>query len=878
MTIDDIADRSRHQLSPGETFRQNWLTDLPTEQWATYIDDSAELIFDGIAIGETDLTKGDYPAETGPFYQRSLAASADVELGETSLPVGNINGRQLGIVAWVCNQLQREIREGDSAIRSPSRAIEAAVNKALLESAEEGDIAATHLDTIRLPSDASVSEILSEIFCRPRSQDYVEALIEIAVETNHSDRSLLQLVEEPRMTTQLWRHQQQALSAWIDAGYRGYVDMATATGKTVLGLAAIAHHYGALHPADQADLGTTAAARASGDRATVLVVAHRDIILNQWKREFDKHLNIPEEGETDRGEHTVTFSWGDVHFWTPSRLIERGVPDADLVILDETHHYVGSSGFGSVLDDIDCDILALSGSLDDADARSLKRRDIERLYHFTLKDGQRVGIIPECSWDVSIVPYESQSTLARVTQQCRSGMQEFADGPSDSVLEDLGVERSDLSFDSFSEAQSVVRSTAGREFAKKSDTFREFSSAVKSRRLTQSNQSPALSRITELTAEHVHEHKCVVLLESNDEIQTVNDGLERQLGDAATDLLTIVSSDTDDPLHLVEEFDQNAEHGAIIGTSQTLGEGVDIKTADIGINRGRGRLTHSLVQRMGRILRNPEGDKEAHFYHVHGIPTEDEAILPREDGIWLLETASQLLAWGKSFNAPPVFDAPDDRVPPVLTRLETAGTDGVASEAYEWPEHEAVRTELETLTARIRDGESQPVLLALERQQMDDGDAGTDTSDTEQEDGSLSLIAGATGQTVPVVEPFAAAAEALEESVRPGDTFVDRAVRTALRDTRDELFRGTVDESELDGATETVQVSPSLTALVAEQTARGDANTDVFVNDAIALAIAEYVADTDLTNGTDYEEIVSKLADTVQRGDICKAVVRGDEK
>jgi hypothetical protein len=566
-----------------------------------------------------------------------------------------------------------------------------------------------------------------------------------------------------------------------------------------------------------------------------------------------------------------------VHFWTPSRLIERGVPDADLVILDETHHYVGSSGFGSVLDEVDCDILALSGSLDDTDARSLERRDIGRLYHFTLKDGQRVGIIPECSWDVSIVPYESQSTLARVTQQCRSGMKEFADGPSEAVLTELGVERSELAFETFSEAQSIILSTAGREFGKRNDAFREFSSAVKSRRLTQSNQSPTLSRITELTAEHVHDHKCVVLLESNDEIQTVRDGLERRLGDEADELLTVVSGESDDPLELVEEFDTNRDHGAIIGTSQTLGEGVDIKTADIGINRGRGRLTPSLVQRMGRILRDPEGDKTAHFYHVHGIPTEDEALLPREDGIWLLETASQLLAWGKSFDAPPVFDAPDERVPAVLTRLETAGADGVASDAYEWPESESVRGELETLTDRIEGGESQPVLLAIERQQMEDADAISVTDDAAEEDESLSLIAGATGQTVPVVEPFAAALETLEETVDPGDTFVDHAVRTALQDSHDERFRGTVDAGELEGATETVQVSPSLTALVAERTDRDDESIETFVNDALALAVAESVADNDSTNNTDISEIVSKLADPAVRGDVCEAVGRGGE-
>lgn len=878
MNIDDIADRKTNQPDPGDKFRQEWLDQIPAEQWPPYIDDTSDLVRDGIAIGETQLTKVDYPRETGAYYQQGLAATASIDPDDTSLPIGVISGKKIGTVAWVCNQLQRDIRRGASAIRRPSRAIEAAINKTILESTEKSDGSVTQVDTIRLPRDATVSEILSEIFCRPRSQAYIDALVDMAEEVKGSDRSFIQLVEEPRMTTRLWQHQQQALSNWIDAGYRGYVDMATATGKTVLGLAAIAHHYGALHPADKSDIEASPAERSTGDQATVLVVAHRDIILNQWKREFDKHLNIPEEGETDPGEHTASFSWGNVHFWTPSRLIERGVPDTDLVILDETHHYVGNSGFGSVLDDVDSDILALSGSLDEADARSLERRNIERVFHFTLKDGQRVGIIPQCAWDVSIVPYESHSSLARVTQQSETGMQEFADGPSNEELEDLDADRSELTFETFSEAQSVVRSNAGREYAKQNNDFREFSSAVKSRRLTQSNQSPALSRIIDLAADNIQDHKCVVLLESKDEVQTIRDGLKRRLGDDFDDQVITVSGENDNPLQLVEMFDTDWDHGAIVGTSQTLGEGVDIKTADVGINRGRGRLTHSLVQRMGRILRNPDGDKEARFYHVHGIPTEEEAILPREDGIWLLETASQLLAWGDSFDARPVFDAPDERVPPVLSRLEHAGAEGINDPEYEWPDSESVRNELETLRSRILESDEQSVLLAKERLVADESESiskSSSTVDSEAPVDSFSFISGATGQEVNVVEPLALAADALEATVDPGDTFVDMAVRAALQDDHEEQYRGIVSPRELTDSADSVTINPTLMALVRDETGGDEATMTAFVNDALAVAVAEYVAKSSTLSGDGVEIILSKLSNSKSRQKICLNLVGG---
>lgn len=834
MNIDNIADSKTNRAPPGEQFREEWLDDLPQSQWPSYIDESAQLVADGIFIGDTNLTKADFGPETGEYYQQGLAKSSDIDIEETSLPLGNHSAMDVGRVAWTFNRLREEIRQSEyTDFESPSRAIEAAVNKALVESVETGEIDTEDIETIRLPESATVSTLVSEVFCRPRSETYVDLLLKIVKRT--ATDSLLEHLDEPRMVTPLWNHQHEAFDTWLANECRGYVDMATATGKTVLGLAAIAHHFGALHPQDRQ---LTANERRPDDsrRSTVLVVAHRDLILNQWKREFDVHLNIPELRSTQSGENTIEFEWGDVHFWTPKRLQEEGVPDADLIVLDETHHYLGSSGLGSILDDIDGHVLALSGSLDEANARTLERRDIPKLYEFSLRDGQQAGIIPQCDWDVIFAPYENQSQLADVTERCRRGIERYGDGVE--VPDGAEIDETDLSFANLSEARSLAQTTAGREIKEYDSDFREFASAIMARQMTQYNLSPALSSVVDLTLDHIDQHKCVVLLESNDEIEQVIEELRAQLGGAYGSLVTVFDDETD--LSTVERFDEEKDSGALVGMAKTLGEGIDIETADVCINRGRGRLSHSLVQRMGRILRNPDGDKYAHFFHVTGLPTRDDTRLEDEDGAALLETASQLLAWGEKFDARPVFEV-DTETPMTeheLVELEHAGADAIAAwtpDHYDWPTDDDVRENLETLCSDIKRTESS-ALLEIERQERDFPEAG-DEAETYTEPTSEQAIefVAADGGGVEVANWLAALAEtaAGDQSL---EEFVEVCVRSYAKETFS--FPGSDVVPEANTRRE-IAINPALDAVLAAYADTG--SRDAAVHVALASRIEDEV-------------------------------------
>ncbi|WP_440764391.1 DEAD/DEAH box helicase [Natronorubrum sp. DTA7] len=800
--IHKIADGFTDISSPGERFRDQWLDDLLRSQWPPYIDDTAYLVMQGIAIGETDLSTADFGSEVGRYYRRGLANSSDISLEKTSLPIGSMDSRDVGKIAWTLKRLQTDIRTSNSAnYRSTSRALEAIVNKTMLEAAAAQDVSIQDFETVRLPDQASISDLMSELLCRPRSTVFVRTLNELADTSMSSGKSLLELLEEPRMVTSLWEHQRDAFSDWLDAGCRGFVDMATATGKTFLGLSAIAHHFGRLHPEDQ-DLTDELIIPPSGN-PTVVIVAHRSIILDQWKREFDRHLNIPEDASAQEGAHTARYSWGTVHFWTPTRLLENDMPNADLVVLDEAHHYLGSSGFGSILDDIDNHVLALSGSIDERNAKSLERRGIPKVFEFTLEDGKEVGIIPQCTWNVELVPYEGQERLKEVTQRCQEGFEQYQDGSAAADVSSVSEE--DVSFETLREARSVVHTSAARSVMEQNEAFRSFSSGIKSRSLTKSNISPALSRIASLTLEHIEDNKCVVLLESGDEIETVKEYLRQKLDEEMfEELVEIVATGDDDPLEAAERFDEEYDSGALIGTGTTLGEGVDIKTADVGINRASGQVNRSLVQRIGRILRNPDGEKKATFYHVMGVPTSDEAMFAREDGMDLLETASQFLVWGESFSARPWFNAEKNAVTDALLALEREGVRGIrelAPEHYEWPDDSEVKAQLRSLCDQFdRDGSS--LLLSLE------GDAFDEQDDFESKTERDQIVAGGLDHPIRISEDALSLLEACSGESNQGR--VDTAVRRALS----EIEHIEVANSEQRSSTTPVDLNPVLEGVV----------------------------------------------------------------
>jgi len=82
-----------------------------------------------------------------------------------------------------------------------------------------------------------------------------------------------------------------------------------------------------------------------------MIVAHSNAILKQWEQEIQEKLGLPmPAGQTGEQAESVSFSGGEVEFYTAQSLLPRYDRDLadqyDLVIYDEVHHYSNLDGYG----------------------------------------------------------------------------------------------------------------------------------------------------------------------------------------------------------------------------------------------------------------------------------------------------------------------------------------------------------------------------------------------------------------------------------------------------------------------------------------------------------------------------------------------------
>ncbi|WP_225333342.1 DEAD/DEAH box helicase [Halomicrobium urmianum] len=218
--------------------------------------------------------------------------------------------------------------------------------------------------------------------------------------------------------------------------------------------------------------------------------------------------------------------------------------------------------------------------------------------------------------------------------------------------------------------RSFVQSNDGADLRSESAAFDAFASALLARKPLRWNTMPDLDAIASLVAEHAPAQKTVVLVRSYDAAAELAEILTDQY-DVDTDDLAAFTDSGDDRIETVEQFNQG-QRGVIVGPGDLLGTGVDMPDAEVAVNVSRGGVNASLVQRIGRVLRNPTGDKEALFYHLVAQPLEDDAIDAVEDGAKILEHAAAFRALGETFREPPMYRA-HGNVTPVLVELENSG-------------------------------------------------------------------------------------------------------------------------------------------------------------------------------------------------------------
>lgn len=686
----------RDQNRPSdEIFREDRLdrASFTKQQWPAQIDRAALDILHGDAIGKTrsstdiggTIGRYDFPEATGRFYVDGLheLAGDDSNLARALM---RYDPDAIGNLVFHLNEFRKQLEDIDDPEMDVDRAVEALVEKAATEALER-NVRANGNDGAglrQLRDSDSASDLVLKLFSDPRIEGYADALIDIVTET-WSKEGLLGRLDEPWMTTPLWQHQREALQNWIDNGQSGYVDMATATGKTVLGLGAIAARYGALHPVDSDIISRKGL---GDDDPRILIVAGNQLLLSQWRNELDEHLDIPPARtvptKEEDGTMRIELAWGTIEFRTAQTLLQTSSLNYDLVILDEAHRYTirSSSGRGwgdlfEALVNESAAILAMSGSIDggwqgDSSVRDALEDKLNCVYQFSIPQARNRGVIADFRWNVrySSATQEGEEKLA---EQTRIISQNYNSRTGELDADSLGIDASEIGkrFPTYTALRSFAQSNVGRGFRDQSEKFDLFATALFTRQPIQWNLSPTDETIVDLVTRHAPRQKTVVLLQNYDDVSRLRSRLIDDEGFDESDIVVLESSN-EDRIRKIQQFNQ-ADSGVIIGPGDLLGVGVDLPDAEVAVNVARGGVNASLVQRIGRILRNPKGNKKAQFYHVVPQATGEWAIDRYEDGRKFLRQAVEFYALGESFKQIPSFSIADEHVGSTIAMLERAG-------------------------------------------------------------------------------------------------------------------------------------------------------------------------------------------------------------
>ncbi|MDB9233780.1 DEAD/DEAH box helicase [Halorubrum ezzemoulense] len=501
------------------------------------------------------------------------------------------------------------------------------------------------------PSDLDVSHIsrgsglyLLELFATAAQQsattetDLLETLLAQTTAFKQLDEAEARaLLTRPVLMVSLWENQREGLDHWLASDGEGILEMATATGKTVAGIAAIANLCG--------DVPENPEQTPQTDDAEIMIVAHSNAILSQWEREIRDKLGLTTRAGSGSGRpDRLSFSTATVEFYTAQSLLPRYDRDLadqyDLVVYDEVHHYSNlDGGYGEAIRRPNYDrAMGLSATI--GEQTDPKRDRLEEIlapvvYTYDLQDAQRDGVIPDFDWTVHPIgldPYEREEweqATKSITNQFRALKH---DDTTTKMLRQLSVP-----FTQLEDLGDFIRAhrAAELELDDVPDSWGQLQAAIQSRNWIRHRSQPKIEGAVALAREYLTGvDDGVKLVMFAMDIDTAEQ-LGEELSDATENVFVVhskiaASSNKKDRMvnRRIEQFSA-ADHGVLIAP-KLLDEGIDVPDAEVGINVSGTKTKLQLVQRMGRVLRR-HGDQEPHFHHFVAVPEGDDHLAGLDD-------------------------------------------------------------------------------------------------------------------------------------------------------------------------------------------------------------------------------------------------------
>lgn len=419
------------------------------------------------------------------------------------------------------------------------------------------------------------------------------------------------LVKLPLLLLIPWDHQNEAFNAWNMHGKNGIIEMATATGKTLVGLMAIE------------------AWAQTKRKGVVRIFAHSRAILNQWRREVIDKLGLIENIYRDFT--TPIYCNGlEIHFNTVQTVYKR--PEdfkADLLIVDEVHHGAAKE-FRKALTIKCLWKMGLSATIEGGEREYWLRELLGPVvYQYPLQEALKDGIVPKFEWKLHTVylSIEEERKFEEISRKINKMFKKIA---HDMETVQKVEPKKDVINDLYDFIKLVEKARyRGVEIP---DDWRLLQSLILQRRWLIHRSRPKLDHAIELAKYFSIQKKVIVFTMDINSCALIANELSQN-----NDNIFVIHSDIEEDVNKrIVQF-KNAKYGALIG-ARMLDEGIDIPDAEIGINVSSSKTRLQLVQRMGRILRMQK-DKRPVFHHYIAVPGPDY-YLHEEDNLTFLDDLS----------------------------------------------------------------------------------------------------------------------------------------------------------------------------------------------------------------------------------------------
>ncbi|MDT7888889.1 MAG: DEAD/DEAH box helicase [Desulfurococcales archaeon] len=379
---------------------------------------------------------------------------------------------------------------------------------------------------------------------------------------------------KPSLSIKLREYQEEAVSAWVSNGYKGIVSLPTGSGKTIVGIAAVARK-----------------------PVWTLVVAFTREQMRQWRDQFIKGCSIPPSiiglfYSDEKRIAPITIST----YQTAFRYIEKLSNHFQMLIVDEVHHLPADKFRAIALGMFSPYRLGLSATVTREDGRHEELFPLMGgiVYHKSPQELVNAGYLS---------PYRIETIKIDLTPEERKKFEELRKKYRELSR---GMEFEEL----------VKAAKSGDELAAEALKVRS-----ELRQLIH-NARRKIEKVKEIVSRELQKgSKILIFTQYIDQAET----LGKELG------APVITGETEKRVRdkNFQLFREGLERVLVLTTVGD--EGIDIPDANVGIIVAGTSSKRQFTQRLGRLLRPKEG-KQAVLYEIiaKGTPEELESRKRKE--------------------------------------------------------------------------------------------------------------------------------------------------------------------------------------------------------------------------------------------------------